>query len=73
MGKGGHCEGLTFHSKELESISPGFYADVDGKQYFCLSEFLVVHQLPMAIDFVRIVLDDVMQEFPGITIFEFAG
>jgi hypothetical protein len=73
MGKGAHCEGLTFHSKELEIISPGFYVDADGTQYFCLSEFLLVHQLPLTMDFIHVVLEDVIQEFPGITVFEFAG
>lgn len=67
-----HCEGVRFHSRELESICPGFYSDVDGSQYFCLSEFLLAHHLPLTMDFIRVVLDDVMQEFPGITVFEFA-
>ena len=67
-----HCEGVRFHSKELECFSPGFYVDGDGAQYFCLSEFLVVHDLPLTMDFIRVVLGDVMQEFPGITVFEFA-
>ncbi len=66
-------EGLRFESKELEVICPGFYADLDGKQYFCLSEFLLGHDLPLTIEFIRIVLDDVRREFPGITVFEFAG
>jgi hypothetical protein len=26
----------------------------------------------LTMDFIRVVLDDVMQEFPGITVFEFA-
>jgi hypothetical protein len=56
----------------LESVCPGFYYDVDGSQYFCLSEFLLAHHLPLTMDFIGVVLDDVMQEFPGITVFEFA-
>ncbi len=72
MENSGQCEGVTFHRKELESVFPGFYVGVDGAQYFCLSEFLVAHHLPLTMDFIRIVLEDVMQEFPGITVFEFA-
>jgi hypothetical protein len=72
MGKGGNCDGVRFHSKELESVCPGFYSGVNGAQYFCLSEFLLAHHLPLTMDFIRVVLDDVMQEFPGITVFEFA-
>ena len=63
---------MRFQSKELVSFSPGFYTDVDGAQYFCLSEFLLAHHLPLTMEFIRVVLDDAMQEFPGITVFEFA-
>jgi len=72
MEESGQCEGITSHRKELESVSPGFYAGIDGAQYFCLSEFLLAHRLPLTMDFIRIVLDDVQREFPGITVFEFA-
>ena len=72
MAKGGHCEGVRFHRKELQCVSPGFYVDGGGARYFCLSEFLVEHYLPLTMDFIRVVLDDVMEEFPGITVFEFA-
>ena len=63
---------MRFQSKELKSISPGFYVDVHGSEYFCLSEFLLAYQFPLTMDFIHVVLDDVMLEFPGITIFEFA-
>ena len=63
---------LKFNSKELEKFSPGFYVDCDGRQYFCLSEFLLVHGLPLTMESVHRVLDEVMSEFPGITVIEVA-
>jgi hypothetical protein len=73
MTKARHCEGVRFHREVLEPYSPGFYADAKGAQYFCVSEFLLAYDLPTEMDFVRAVLAEVTEEFPGITVIEFAG
>jgi hypothetical protein len=65
-------KGVQLRHEELESFSPGFYFDAGGAQYFCASEFVVAHDLPVDMDFVRMVIADVMREFPGITVIEFA-
>jgi len=72
MDKVSHCEGVRFHSKRLEVVSPGFYVDTDGERYFCASEFLFAHDLPLEMELVQVALEQVLERFPGITVIEFA-
>jgi hypothetical protein len=65
-------DGVKFQRESLTSVGPGFYADDHGAAYFCPSEFFASYQLPHDMDFVCLVLDEVLLEFPGITVFEFA-
>lgn len=65
-------EGVRCRNEELEAFSPGFYVDDVGAKYFCVSKFLLAYALPFEIEFVRLVLDQVMREFPGIAVIEFA-
>jgi hypothetical protein len=65
-------EGVKRQSRALTKVTPGFYADDQGASYFCPSEFFAVYGLPSDMDQVCLVLDEVMSEFPGITVFEFA-